>query len=70
MANLTPHLCPSVHQNSKGVRPPPLMLTDKEILLPIPPHLNYAVLPCQPSDGWLWNPAWIGVFLQMICFPW
>ena len=69
MANLTPHLCPSAHQTSKGVYPPPLMPTDKEILPPIPPHPDYAVLPRRLSDAWLQNPAWIGVFLQMICFP-
>ena len=70
MTNLTPHLRPSVHQTSKGVHPQPLMLTDKEILPPVPPRPDYAALPHWPSDAWLRNPAWISMFLQMIYFPW
>ena len=64
MANLTPHLLPSVHQIPKGVRPPPLRPTNTmENSASVPPCPDYAtLLPRWPSYGWLQNPAWIGMF--------
>jgi len=55
-------LHPSTPKTPNGVCPPPLTPVNKENLCVMPPWLDYAnILPCQRSDGWLLNPAWVGM---------